>query len=434
MPQSIRQMAVDAAPRPMRIGVLCSRFPLPPSRADQLTTAHLLAFLHARGHEVDLFCLSEGAAPAQELRQWVAGCCREMTVFPHSSWRCVTGALAALVRGLPLQVGWFSNRHLDAAIRRAVAERDYDVLYCYTLRSAEPLRGLGGRRTGVANTRPVTYLAMQLSQSLNTQRIAECATSWWERVIYRLEHRLIAAYESHVWQDFTRTVLIGAADVREVRRVGAQRGMPAIDNYLLSAHGVDADRYFVPTAKEAPCRLVFSGLMATNTNVGAVQWFVRNVWPTVRRQFPAAEFVIVGRRPRREILALHGRQGIAVTGEVDNPARYMASATVCVNPMQAGAGMQNKLLEFFAAGRAVVATSVANEGIGAKPGEHVLIADAPADFASAIAALLRDSALRERLGCAARAYVLAQWSWESHFLKLEADMRRQVDEVNNSAC
>lgn len=108
----------------------------------------------------------------------------------------------------------------------------------------------------------------------------------------------------------------------------------------------------------------------------------------------------------------------------------MASAAVCVNPMQAGAGMQNKLLEYFAAGKAVVATSVANEGIGAKSEQQAVIADAPEDFASAIARLLRDPPLRQRLGNAARDYVVAEWSWEAHFLKLEADMYRQVGGAN----
>ena len=427
---AVRRMAVDAAQRPLRIGVLCSRFPLPTSRADQHTTAHLLAFLHARGHEVDLFCLSEGLPPP-ELRAWVAGRCHELSVVPQRRWRSAFGALVAPILGLPLQVGWFGDSRLSATVRRAVRQRNYDVLYGYTLRCAEPLRGLGrGRNSSGMDRRPVTYLAMQLSQALNTRRIAEHSTRWRERMIYGLEHRLTSAYESRVWRDFTRTVLIGESDVREVSQECARRGAPVIDNYLLAAHGVDADRYFLPDAEEAPGRLVFSGQMATNTNVNAVLWFVRNVWPRVRRDFPAAEFVVVGRRPVREIQSLHGQQGIAVTGEVDDPARYLANAAVCVNPMQAGAGMQNKLLEYFAAGKAVVATSVANEGIGAKPGQQVVIADTPADFASAIATLLRDPQLRQRVGSAARYYVLAEWSWESLFLKLEADMVRQLDGAN----
>jgi hypothetical protein len=58
---------------------------------------------------------------------------------------------------------------------------------------------------------------------------------------------------------------------------------------------------------------------------------------------------------------------ITITGEVPEPAQYIAHATVCVNPMQAGADMQNKLIEYLALGKAVVATPIANEGVGAPP-------------------------------------------------------------------
>ena len=420
-------MAVPLAQRPMRIAVVCSRFPLPMTRADQMTVAHLLAFLSARGHSVDLYSLYDHRQPTIEQRQWVARQCRELVAFRQPRWRQLTGLLLGLARGLPLQVGWFDNMRQRRALRRHALSGRYDVIYSYTLRSAQPACDLGRSGRNLNDDRPVTYLAMQVSQALNTERIAAHAPGWPERLLYRLENRLVAAYEARIWQAYTRTVLIGEADVRAVRQVCASRGQPPIDNYLLAPHGVDADR-FRPREPEQvdPFGVVFCGVMATNTNVGAVLWFVRNVWPQVRRQVPQATFTIVGRLPRREIRALHGRHGISVTGEVPDPADYIAGAALCVNPMQAGAGMQNKLLEYLAMAKPVVATSVANEGIGARPGDDLAIADTAADFGAAVVALLRDPERRRQLGQAARAYVLRDWSWEGHFLQLEADMERQL--------
>lgn len=404
-------MAVSGAPCALTIGVVCSRFPLPMTRADQMTVAHLLAFLAARGHRVELFSLAD-EAPAGPWRDWVAARCRRVALFEQPWWRRCLGVLGAVAQRKPVQVGWFANRALERAVRRAARTGRYDVIYAYTLRSAEPARGLGGAAT--------TYLAMQVSQALNTRRIAAQALGPFERWLYRLEHRLTARYEAEVWRSFTHTTLIGEADVAAVRAACAAAGQPPIDNHVLAPHGVDAAR-FRPRQDiaEVPLRLVFCGVMATNTNVSAALWFVREAWPALRTAVPGASFAIVGRLPRPEILALHGREGILVTGEVPDPATEMGRAAVCVDPMQAGAGMQNKLLEYFAAGRAVVATSVANEGIGATPGEHLLVADSGQEFARAVARLLRDPALRQRLGAAARTYVVREWSWERHFLRLE---------------
>ena len=420
-----RRMDVAPAERALDIAVVCPRFPLPMTRADQMTVAHWLAFLAARGHRVDLYALHDrqGRRPTAAERRWVAERCRAVLAFEQPLWRRLAGLTLGLARGRPLQVGWFDNAKLRRALRRRSRTRRYDVAYCYTLRSAEAGRGLGGA-VGA------TFLAMQVSQTLNTERIARCAPHWAERAMYRLEHRLVAAYEARIWRDFTRATLIGVADLRAVRAACAARRRPPMDNHLLAPHGVDADRF--RPREEVPVddrRVAFCGVMATNTNVGAALWFVENVWPTVRSRMPQATLAIIGRLPRREILALHGRDGISVTGEVADPADHVARAAVCVNPMRAGAGMQNKLLEFLAMAKPVVATTVANEGIGAKPNRDLAIADDAADFAAEVVALLGDAERRRRLGRAGRAFALRHWTWEAHFLKLEGHMARACEDA-----
>ena len=423
----------------MSVAVVCPRFPLPMTRADQMTVAHLLAFLSARGHAVDLYSLCDDVPPAAAHRGWVNRRCRNVTVFTQSRWRNMAGMVKALLRGQPLQVGWFDNARLKRSLRRLPRERLPDVVYAHTLRSAEPARRLARGVCGEANAnggrRPVTYLAMQVSQSLNTRRIAVHASRLWERLTYWLEHRLTASYEARIWRNFTRTVLIGHSDVQEIRRVCADRNLPCINNYLLSPHGVDVDR-FRPRDDESvdACSLIFCGVMATNTNASAVLWFTKNVWPRVQAEFPHARFLIVGRRPRREILALARQPGITVTGEVPDTAAYISRATLCVNPMQAGAGMQNKLLEYMAMAKAVIATSVANEGIGARPGKEIIIADGADEFAAATVSLLGDAVRRAALGRSARTFVRRDWNWEVHFLKLEADMFEQLFGGSASGC
>jgi len=100
---------------------------------------------------------------------------------------------------------------------------------------------------------------------------------------------------------------------------------------------------------------------------------------------------------------------------------------VCVNPMLAAGGMQNKLIEYMACNKAVVATSVANEGIMA-PRDAVVIADTPNAFAEAVIRLLRHPDEAERLGGVARTYVLSNWTWEKHFLELEEAFYGALDE------
>ena len=131
-------------------------------------------------------------------------------------------------------------------------------------------------------------------------------------------------------------------------------------------------------------------------NVAAALWFLTQVWPTIRAARPTARFFLVGRDPTPALLAHHGRDGVEVTGTVDEPADWIARATVCVVPIRAAAGLQNKLLEALAMGKAVVATPEANEGIQAVPKRDLCLAEEPEAFARTVLELLAD-ALRRRI-------------------------------------
>jgi glycosyltransferase involved in cell wall biosynthesis len=264
-----------------------------------------------------------------------------------------------------------------------------------------------------------SFLALQLSQTLNTKRMANNERSRLKRGIYRLETALMGRYEARVWQDFNRVVLIGPADVAAVKEQCRAHGQPEIDNWIYGAHGTDTDKYVPARPSEVVAgRVIFSGSMIYPPNIQAVLWFVENVWPKVRTSVPEATFVIQGRDPVPVLVELDGRDGIWVTGTVPDVGVLIRSAQVCVNPMLAAGGMQNKLIEYMACSKAVVGSSVANEGIRA-PGNALVVADTPDLFAEAVIRLLKNPEAAANLGAAAREYVLSEWTWEKHFLELE---------------
>jgi glycosyltransferase involved in cell wall biosynthesis len=84
--------------------------------------------------------------------------------------------------------------------------------------------------------------------------------------------------------------------------------------------------------------------------------------------------------------------------------------------------MQNKLIEYMACGKAVVTTPVANEGINAISGTHLLDAAGPEAFADAVIALLRNPEMRAALGKSAREHIQRYWTWEKLFSALESEM------------
>lgn len=418
-------MKVGLSPEALRIAIVYSRNPLPMRRADQMTVAHLIAFLEARGHSLDLYNVATGGDPDEIERNWLLDRCASVATFSYGLVDACRAALLSLT-GLPLQVGLFSNNAQRLSLLSAVDAGRYDIIYTYYFRSAEISKEIAMTKS---NNRPATFLAMQLSQTLNTRRISKNAPNIATRLFYSFESKLVERYEAKIWRFFDRVVLIGKNDAEVINETSRRLGGSPLNNVVFCAHGVDTDR-FRPRGDlaEVPGKIVFSGVMRTPTNVQAVQWFVKNVWPLIRAEVPESTFDIVGREPSAEVLALSAAPGVTVVGTVPDTSVPIATASVCINSMQAGGGMQNKLIEYLGSAKAVVATSVANEGIGAESGKHLLIADTPEDFAREVIGLLHDAERRRTLGHAARQFILDEWTWEAHFLKLERAFYEAIEE------
>lgn len=425
-----KRMEVGPAERKLHIAFVYSRMPFPMMRGDQLTVAHLLSFLAARGHEVDFFTLDVDGNPGEEQLRWLHEACRTVNIYRHGKFLKAAGILRGLFRGLPMQVGIFTNRKLNRDVRKGVLEGKYDIVYVYYLRSAEVIEvALDAAQISKRVGRPVaTFLAMQLSQMLNTCRIYQNSKSFIKKAIYGFELKLMRRYESTIWARFTRSALIGRSDLEAIREECRIRKVAEIGNWIFCAHGTDVRRFRPAVSSDiVPNRLVFSGNMQYAPNIQAVLWFTENCWDRIRTRIPSAELVIQGCDPLPNVKRLHGVRGIFVTGTVADVGMNIRSAAVCINPMLAAGGMQNKLIEYFACGKSVVATTIANEGIGAIPGQHFLEANSPDEFVSSILELLENPRLSEQLGKNGRDYVLQQWTWEAHFLKLEKDFMTSLD-------
>lgn len=425
-----KQMDCPRAEQPLRIALVYSRLPFPMMRGDQLTVAHLLSFFAARGHVVDFYTLDMQGIMSPIQQEWLEETCNATRIYRQGMGSRITGLLSGLLKGQPMQVGLFQNRQLTRDVRRAAEGGAYDIIYSYYMRSAPAIPTYLGRdrrnpERGPAAA-PATFIALQLSQSLNTRRIWKNESNRLKRLFYRFETRLCENYEATIWNKFTRSVLIGPADVAAIKAVCALRDKPQIDNWVYGAHGTDIGRY-PPASPQAvvPGRVVFSGSMLYQPNVQAVHWFVDHCWARIQARCPDATLIIQGRDPQSSIRALDGVRGITVTGTVPDIGVFVRSAAVCINPMGAAGGMQNKLIEYMASAKAIVATSIANEGIRA-PADTLCLADAADDFADAVIDLLDNPGKALALGRRARAYVVENWTWEAHFLKLEAAFRESI--------
>jgi glycosyltransferase involved in cell wall biosynthesis len=232
------------------------------------------------------------------------------------------------------------------------------------------------------------------------------ATDFLWKAISWLEWRKMQAAERHYLRLADRVLTVSETD--------REAFAPFIEPEKLAVipTGVDVD-YFQPMpVDETTNSLVFTGSMDWLPNEDAILYFVEAILPLIKQQCPQVSLKVVGRSPSRKLQALADREkSIRLTGWVEDIRPFVARGSICVVPLRIGGGTRLKIFEAMAMGKAVVSTTVGAEGLPVQPGENILLADTPDDFASSVVTLLRDPAERKRLGAAARALVHENYGW-----------------------
>jgi polysaccharide biosynthesis protein PslH len=232
---------------------------------------------------------------------------------------------------------------------------------------------------------------------------------------------LTRALDTRAWRRFERRV----ADQAQAVVVFTERDRRALESLGLHTPiatvplGVPVPEQALDPVGKDPPGVLFVGSFGHPANVDAALWLAGELFPPVHELHPDARLTIVGPSPPREILALKGR-GVSVTGEVPDVTPFLDDAAVVAAPLRIGGGMRVKVLEAMAAGKAVVATRLAVEGLDPEGASHLWTAEIAEEFRSALAVLLGDAAAREDLGTGARRWAEDNLGWDRSIALYEA--------------
>ncbi|MCB1069355.1 MAG: glycosyltransferase [Verrucomicrobia bacterium] len=178
--------------------------------------------------------------------------------------------------------------------------------------------------------------------------------------------------------------------------------------------GVDTQRFQPPAVRSEDPVILFTGQFAMHPNVDAAAWFLRSMWPKLKKLHPRLTFLLVG-PGSEEIKRRYARRQdrVVATGRVEDVRPYLSKAWIFVCPVRLGSGLHFKLMEAMAMGLPVVTTSLGAEGIPMQTGEHCFIADRPDLMVSRISLLLEDHELRAAMAEKVRRLVVDQFDWNT---------------------
>ena len=399
----------DTGPRILegrRILYLAHRFPYPPVGGAKVRACYTLRRLAEANHVTVAAPVRDAAeaAAARELADLGVQVETAMMPRPAALLRTVISAITLRTAS----AGYFQAPALARRVRRLLRTEPFDLAIVHSSSVAPYIEDVQGV------VKVLDFVDMD-SQKWRDY-CAHVALA--RRPVYALEWLTLARLERRLARRFDLNVTATAFEADSLHEIAG-----AVPSAVVS-NGVDL-QYFQPSGAPVDDRLVcFTGRMNYLPNVQGMRAFCLAVWPQVRARVPDARLRIVGAAPGPAIRALHGRDGIEVTGTVPDVRPYVRDAGCAVAPLQIARGTQNKVLEAMAMGIPVVASSLAARGVDARAGTDLLVADAPQDTAEAISRLLTEPRLRGRLAEAGRARVAAHHDWSTTLDTLE---RRLAD-------
>lgn len=384
----------------MKILFLSQRVPYPPNRGDKITTWRLIERMQ-RSHQVRIVAFAESEADERAAEELSAKGFEIATFRPRGR----LASLPHLMGNTPMTLVVYGSR----AMQRQVDEwvRDTDVAYAYS------------------SSMGAFFLRHELPRVMH---FAELDSDKWRqyaekkrfpvRWVYRREFTTLRLFERKLAHAVDENVFC-----TPLEEAIFQREIPGAHSCVMR-NGVDLASYQPAPDEAEPGHLVFVGVMNYYPNVEGCTWFCDEILPRLQERVPGTRLSIVGSHPTPEVQRLAEREGVEVTGFVDDPKDWLRRASVSVAPLRIARGIQNKVLEALAMGLPVVGTTSATQGVEGEPGRDFLVEDTAEGQVEAIAGLLADEARAKALGARGRAFVEERYDWEVCLQPLDAILER----------
>jgi glycosyltransferase involved in cell wall biosynthesis len=378
----LRDPSAGAKLPAMRVAVILPTLPWPRDRGViQMAGAYLDALSAVA--TVDAACLVD-TPPASGAETAVAATVERLAVVSvrlqpwRPLWRQILDPLPPNCRH------WFDPAAAEQ-VRTFFAGQHYDAALVFDLVSLAYARlALPGVPWWLARSR-VDAVFHDLDQAVRPG-------TWRDR----LRGRLLRRYERTASRVVAGQIVCAPSDRDSLARiVGTPRPVLVVPN------GVDLAALPAQGPLPSTPAVLFVGAMDYPPNIDAVTWFARDIWSAIRAAEPAAEFRIVGRDPTAAVRDLASLPGISVSGAVPSVLPAYAAARVVVAPIRIAGGTRLKVVEAWALGRPLVATTAAVDGLAADA-SNTLRADDAASFARAVLRLLHDDAAAQALVAGAR--------------------------------
>lgn len=322
--------------------------------------------------------------------------CKKIHTFKTNKW--INWAFASLnaLTSKPFQVGYFYRRSIHKKINEIIQQLEPDHIYAQLIRTSEYVKNYH------ACPKTLDYMdALSKGMERRTKE-ASLLKKW----IFNQEYQRLKQYENAIFEYFEYHTIISRQDQREIFHKN--------NNMITIIPNGVATSFFEKIEVKIKYDIVFTGNMSYPPNITAAKYIVNKILPKLPDK---TKLLLAGASPHADVKALENKN-VIVSGWVDDIRKSYKEGKIFIAPMFLGTGLQNKLLEAMALGVPCITSPLANNALGAKDGEQILLASSEEDFIDHIMFLLSHPTEVERIGKNGTMFVKDNYNWKATTQKL----------------
>lgn len=416
---------------PMRVLMLTQILPYPPDAGPRVKTWHVLRYLVDQGYRVNLISyVRPEEAPYLPVLQSI---CERVTAVPLRRSRAADAVHLArsYFNGRPFLLERDDRAEMRGQVAAALARGDVDIIHADQLTMTQFAPPPNGQPHGPARLFDAHNATWRILDRMRPN------VSRWLRPALAVETMRIREYEGAIVRSYDHVLAVTETDRRALLSAANwpdTAGTDGRDRVSVLPIAVDTKALLPLDREPGSLEVLTLGTLHYAPNAEGIRWFVREVFPLIRRGVAGVRLTIVGKNPPADLLraARGADSAMSVTGYVEDLVPYLKRSGVVVVPVLSGSGMRVRILEALSRGLPVVTTTIGAEGIAVRPGVDLLLADTPEEFAGAVLRVLLEPQTAARLSTNGRRLAETRYDLRVVLRGLDAAYEASLRQRGNS--
>ena len=236
-----------------------------------------------------------------------------------------------------------------------------------------------------------------------------------KKTLLKIEALRIKKYEIAMCRAAT-SILASPNDIEALISAGGPK-----ENFFETFHLGNEENLALPDIEYGQTSLdvLFIGTLTWEANIDGLLWFIKESWPTIKKQIPGVCLTIAGNlstKLNKQLLKLE--PAAKVLGFVEDLEPLYRSHRVFVAPIRFGSGQKVKVVNGLYRGIPIVTTPIGVEGLAVKNEEHLLIGEDSFEFANSVIRLLNDPIIWQKLSHQSRTHMSNNYTWDKALMNV----------------